>query len=290
MNSVPTRAPLIDKLVSGKARLFMIIDFHTHIFPDSLAPRTLPHLSKIAHGIPYHTDGTQTGTLEAMRRWGVDYSVVLHIATKPGQARRINSFACEVQAAHPQFLCFGSLHPADEDAPAVAAEIAGAGLYGVKLHPAYQNFQFGDERYYPIYQAVCDCGLPLLLHAGRDPVAPGANRAPAEEIARVARAFPRLTIIAAHMGALGDCADASEHLCGLDNVYFDTAMSAPLLDPDAFRALLYKRGSDHVLFGTDCPWSTAPDELALLRRVGVTGSDLENILWKNAACLLKLAL
>ena len=290
MNSVPTRAPLIDKLVSGKARLFMIIDFHTHIFPDSLAPRTLPHLSKIAHGIPYHTDGTQTGALEAMRRWGVDYSVVLHIATKPGQARRINAFACEVQAAHPQLLCFGSLHPADEDAPAVAAEIAGAGLYGVKLHPAYQDFQFGDERYYPVYQAVCDCGLPLLLHAGRDPVAPGANRAPAEEIARVAHAFPRLTIIAAHMGSLGDCADASEHLCGLDNVYFDTAMSAPLLDPDAFRALLYKRGSDHVLFGTDCPWSTAPDELALLRRVGVTGSDLENILWKNAACLLKLAL
>lgn len=290
MNSVPTRAPLIDKLVSGKARLFMIIDFHTHIFPDSLAPRTLPHLSKIAHGIPYHTDGTQTGALEAMRRWGVDYSVVLHIATKPGQARRINAFACEVQAAHPQLLCFGSLHPADEDAPAVAAEIAGAGLYGVKLHPAYQDFQFGDERYYPVYQAVCDCGLPLLLHAGRDPVAPGANRAPAEEIARVAHAFPRLTIIAAHMGSLGDCADASEHLCGLDNVYFDTAMSAPLLDPDAFRALLYKRGSDHILFGTDCPWSTAPDELALLRRVGVTGSDLENILWKNAACLLKLAL
>ncbi|MFR9254870.1 MAG: hypothetical protein ACLVJ6_04725 [Merdibacter sp.] len=89
----------------------MIIDFHTHIFPDSLAPRTLPHLSKIAHDIPYHTDGTQTGALEAMRRWGVDYSVVLHIATKLGQARRINSFACEVQAAHPQFLCFGSLHP-----------------------------------------------------------------------------------------------------------------------------------------------------------------------------------
>ncbi|MFR9254869.1 MAG: amidohydrolase family protein [Merdibacter sp.] len=74
-----------------------------------------------------------------------------------------------------------------------------AGLYGVKLHPAYQNFQFGDERYYPVYQAVCDCGLPLLLHAGRDPVAPGANRAASGGIARVARAFPRLTIIAAHM-------------------------------------------------------------------------------------------
>ena len=144
----------------------MIIDFHTHIFPDSLAPRTLPHLSKIAHDIPYHTDGTQTGALEAMRRWGVDYSVVLHIATKLGQARRINSFACEVQAAHPQFLCFGSLHPADEDAPAVAAEISKAGLYGVKLHPAYQNFQFGDERYYPVYQAVCDCGLPSRRPSG----------------------------------------------------------------------------------------------------------------------------
>ena len=89
----------------------MIIDFHTHIFPDSLAPRTLPHLSKIAHDIPYHTDGTQTGALEAMRRWGVDYSVVLHIATKLGQARRINSFACEVQAAHPRFSALEACTP-----------------------------------------------------------------------------------------------------------------------------------------------------------------------------------
>ena len=82
----------------------MIIDFHTHIFPDSLAPRTLPHLSKIAHGIPYYTDGTQAGALDAMRRWNIDYSVVLHIATKPGQARRINAFAAGIQAAHPQLL------------------------------------------------------------------------------------------------------------------------------------------------------------------------------------------
>lgn len=35
----------------------MLIVFHTHAFPDKLAGKTLPMLSKTSGGAPYYTDG-----------------------------------------------------------------------------------------------------------------------------------------------------------------------------------------------------------------------------------------
>lgn len=263
----------------------MLIDFHTHIFPDALAAKTLPRLSHIAYDSPYYTDGTERGAREAMAAWGVDRAVVLHIATKPGQQKTVNRFAAEVQARNPNMLCFGAVHPKDPGAAAEIAEIRAAGLCGVKLHPAYQECYFGDEAFFPIYAAIEEAGLPLLLHAGRDPVS-RENFAPADQIAAVARAFPKLTLIAAHMGALGQTEPASAFLCDLPNVYFDTAMSSVYLEPDEYLRLIRRKGADRVLFGTDCPWNTVENELGMLERLGLTGEELEMIKWKNALRLL----
>ena len=81
----------------------MLIDFHTHIFPDALAARTLQKLSAIAQ-CAYHTDGTVAGTLQKFDEWGTDYGVVLHIATRPGQEGTINRFAKQIQEEHPNLL------------------------------------------------------------------------------------------------------------------------------------------------------------------------------------------
>ena len=45
----------------------MIIDFHTHIFPDRIAPRTIAKLEKIGKTRAF-TDGTQNGLLASMER------------------------------------------------------------------------------------------------------------------------------------------------------------------------------------------------------------------------------
>ena len=53
-----------------------IIDFHVHLFPDTLAGRTMEKLSHTAadeYGdAPYFTDATVTGTLQKLTEWGVD--------------------------------------------------------------------------------------------------------------------------------------------------------------------------------------------------------------------------
>ena len=61
----------------------MIIDFHTHIFPDKIAGpgRAADYLSDIFGASPF-ADGTHTGLCDSMKKAGVDVSVSLPAVTK----------------------------------------------------------------------------------------------------------------------------------------------------------------------------------------------------------------
>ena len=71
----------------------MIIDFHTHMFPDKIAARTIDFLSKTGGDMNPFTDGTWKGLKESTKQAGIDHSIVLPIATRPGQFHTINEFA-----------------------------------------------------------------------------------------------------------------------------------------------------------------------------------------------------
>ena len=76
----------------------MLIDFHTHCFPDALAPRAIEKLAYSCGGVEPVCDGTLAGLRESMRRDGVDVSVVLNIATSPHQMKKVNDFARDMCA------------------------------------------------------------------------------------------------------------------------------------------------------------------------------------------------
>ena len=46
----------------------MIIDFHTHIFPDKIAAKTIESLGTLA-GVQAATDGTLNGLLNSMDKF-----------------------------------------------------------------------------------------------------------------------------------------------------------------------------------------------------------------------------
>ena len=73
----------------------MIIDFHTHIFPDAIAERTI-HKLETAANIHAHADGTLQGLQTSMKQAGVDYSVILPVVTKPSQFDSVNRFAASI--------------------------------------------------------------------------------------------------------------------------------------------------------------------------------------------------
>ena len=73
----------------------MIIDFHTHVYPEPMAKRIMAALSNVP-GVEGHTDGTLNGLLDSMRRSGVDKSVILPVNTRKGQFETVNKFAKQI--------------------------------------------------------------------------------------------------------------------------------------------------------------------------------------------------
>ena len=56
----------------------IITDFHTHTFPDSVAPGAIANLSKMGKIRPY-SDGTLAGLKASMAKNGITYSVILRV-------------------------------------------------------------------------------------------------------------------------------------------------------------------------------------------------------------------
>ena len=136
----------------------MLIDFHTHAFPQKIAQRAINTLSHASGGLQPQTDGTLASLKEQMRLDGVDISVVQSIATNPTQQSNVNSFAIEINQDD-AIIAFGSVHPDAPDALDELERIKDAGIKGVKFHPDYQHFYVDDEKMISIYKKISSLGL-----------------------------------------------------------------------------------------------------------------------------------
>jgi predicted TIM-barrel fold metal-dependent hydrolase len=258
----------------------MIIDVHTHTFPDALAERAVTTLAARA-GIAAHTDGTNAGLRASMARAGVDLSVLMPIATKPSQVRSINAWAAEINREARGLLSFGTLHPAQDDWAAEIARLVDDGIPGIKLHPDYQDVFVDDPALLPIYRALADAGRVMLVHAGVDIGVPPPVHCSPERLARVLDAVPGLTVIAAHLGGYQQWDDVARCLLGRD-LYLDTCYTLDDLGEAAFCDIVRAHGVSRVLFGTDSPWKDQAAEVAHLQALPLTDNEKAAILGGNA--------
>jgi predicted TIM-barrel fold metal-dependent hydrolase len=262
----------------------MIVDIHTHTFPDDLAARAVAALSARA-GIPAHSDGTCAGLRASLTRAGIDRAVMQPVATKPTQVAAINTWAIAHHDPVNGLACFGVLHPADDAWPAEIERLAAAGVPGIKLHPDYQGFFVDEPRLRPLFRALADAGLIVLFHAGVDIGLPPPVHCPPERLARLLDAVPHLTVIAAHMGGYQQWDDVARHLAGRD-LYLDTGYTQDDLPPAALVDLIRAHGAARVLYGTDSPWRDQAADLARFRTLPLTPDEQTAILGENAQRLL----
>lgn len=266
----------------------MIIDIHTHAFPDELAPRAMEVLTGNA-GIPTFTDGTCAGLRASMRRAGIDLSAVMPIATKPSQARGVNRWAVKISRQYDDIICFGSIHPLQEDWQAEIDALVADGIVGVKFHPDYQQFFVDEPEFVPICRALADAGLIVLFHAGVDIGLPPPVHCTPDRLARLLDAVPELTVIAAHMGGYSCWDDVERYLVGRD-LYFDTCFSLTDLGPERMTALMRAHGLDRILFATDSPWTDQAAEVAGIRALELSDDEVTAVLGGNAQRVLRLPL
>lgn len=264
----------------------MIIDIHAHAFTDELAPRALAALAANCHVQP-RIDGTCAGLLASMQRSGVDKTAIMPIATKPSQVKSINRWAEDINRQNENLICFGTLHPLQDDWQTEIDYLAANGIPGIKLHPDYQQFYVDEPELLPIYRALADAGLILLFHAGVDVGLPSPVHCPPQRLAQVLDKVPDLTIIAAHMGGY-DCWDDVERYLVGRNLYFDTSYSIAHLGAERMASLIHAHGANKVLFGTDSPWTDQAEEVAKIRALALSDGEIASVLGENAGRLLRV--
>lgn len=261
----------------------MIIDFHTHAFPDAVAPRAMQTLSHAAGGLKPQTEGTVNSLKEQLKIDGVDMAVVLSIATNPAQQKKVNDFAISVNE-DAMLFAFGSVHPEAEDALEELERIHAAGLKGVKFHPEYQGFYANDEKMKPIYRKISQLGLITLFHAGQDIGFLPPYHAMPEHLLGALK-WLDCPVVAAHWGGMSCHQEVLHSLCG-ENLYFDLSFGYGLIPRKQAQLIVEKHTPDRLLFGSDMPWHRPGWEMRLLDTLDLSDSDREKICCRNAQKLL----
>ncbi len=190
---------------------------------------------------------------------------------------------------------FGSVDPHASDAVDRIARAADLGLKGLKLHPTMQQFDPGEQRYYPLWKRAEERGLVLLFHTGTCGIGAGTPGAGGTKIRyshpgfldAVGADFPGVTWIAAHFGWpwFLECLAIAMHK---SNVWIELSGWAPrYLPPEVVREA-GKRLNDRTLFGSDYPFIELDRWLAEFEDLGYDDEAKANILHRNAERLLGL--
>lgn len=267
----------------------MVIDFHTHIFPDAIAPGTIKSLEARAQ-IKAYSDGTLDGLKTSMEEAGVNISVILPVVTRPGQFASINRYAEKITAKEYRegeinLVSFGGIHPDCGSYKEELDEIARMGLKGIKLHPDYQQVFIDDIRYLRIIDRAAEKGLMISVHAGLDIGLPNPIHCTPERVDNLLKQIDPDKLVLAHMGGY-DCWDQVEELLAGRKIYLDTAYSFRHIEDSQFLRLVRKHGADRILFATDSPWSGQKEDLTHISGLELTEEEREQILWKNGFELL----
>ncbi len=269
----------------------MVIDFHTHTFPDKIAEKAI----NVLENNIYEISGTKeyavlNGTLAdlkaSMKKNDITYSVIMPIATKEKQTKTINTFAAEITGKD-NIISFGSIHPNQEDWEEHLVKIKELGLKGIKLHPEYQGFFIDSPESIRVLKKAEELGLIVMLHAGVDKgIAPPVHCTPR----RLRNALNYVSgdkIIAAHMGGYRMWDDVLKYLCGTP-VYLDTSYSVGRMPDELALEIFSKHGADKILFGSDSPWQDQGDVVRSVKKLGLDKDVENNILYNNGAKLLEL--
>ncbi len=274
----------------------MVVDFHTHNFPDSLAKRAIDGMLEKLNGSLWPAgDGTLSRQIADMKKDGVDLAVMCPVATKPEQFEPILRRALAIKSgelgedAARMIVPLGGIHPSDTKLIRHIDELLEAGIKGIKMHPYYQRFALQDPRLAPFFASLRDAGLFVVCHCGLDPgyLADAIECGPvqiAEMLGRVPGFGPHF--VAAHLGGFsGSPSHATDILldkgCWLDTAVLesDSTHSEPI-------RIISEWPADRLLFATDYYWTSERFVIDWVKKHRPDPADQAKIFYENAMRLL----
>ena len=278
----------------------MIIDFHTHLFPRKIRESRKPYFAEEpAFQLLYESPKSRlVGARElinAMDENRVDKSVVFGFPWKKADTfKRHNDFIMDAVGKYPDRLIgFGCFDPAHKAAVAETERCLLGGLGGIG-ELAFYKFRISNavlDQMVPIMEICCSRDLPVLIHTN-EPVGhvyPGKTPNTLAQIYRMINRFPQNKIVLAHWGGGIFFFNLlkKEVKEKLKNVYFDTAASPYLYDPEIYQVAVNLVGFDKILFGSDYPLLPPARYFNEMEAAGLSDNQIKNICGLNAAKLLK---
>ena len=225
----------------------------------------------------------------------------------------INSIALGMHTPNDAIAAYAKAHPekiigfmsVDPNNPGALEEIDRCvndlGLKGIKMSPVYQHYDPNGAKARRVHRRAEELGLPILTHAAYHVIAntpmEWANPLLYDP---VAREFPNLKIILAHIG-LPWYTDAMVMIRKHPNVFADVSGGVPLRPWWGYQALAFcheNRVMDKLLFGSDFPIATVEETIDALRTANrfaegtgmprVPADDIEALIHRDSLSLLGL--
>lgn len=259
----------------------MIIDAHSHVWPDRVAHRAL---SGNGTGFEHVGDGTLAGLRASMAVSGIDRSVILGVANNAAAVEKVARFSQSIQA--PDTIPLGAIHP-DLDPEQNASIVREHGLVGIKVHPLYQSLRLDDPRLVATLEALDD-GMIVVIHVGT-----GGDGVPVDGctptlLRDLARAVPHLNIVACHFGGYHQFDEALDVICG-SGILVDTSWPPSLaeLDPRTVVDFIARHGADRVVFASDWPTADPAREIDAIRALGLPDDETAQILGLNMQAIVE---
>ncbi len=224
-------------------------------------------------------------TLGALEAAGV-HRAVLSAWWGPRGPMITNEEVADAVAQHPnRFIGAASVdlaHPM-EAVRCLRRAVQELGLRALRVLPWLWGLPPDDRRYYPLYAACVDLGIPFCLQVGHaGPLCASEPGRPIPYLDHVALEFPELVIVAGHIGY-----PWTEEMVALatkyDNVYIDTSAWKPHRYPEPLVRFLKGHGREKVLFGSNYPMILPRDCLKHLGHLQLDSEVRRLFLWENAA-------
>ena len=279
----------------------MIIDFHTHIFPPQVKQKRGQYIDRdpcfaLLYAKKEAKIATAEELIDSMDRAGIDISVIVNFGFMTHElCTETNDYILESIARFPKRLIgFCTVQPQSLDAAIAEIErCAQNGARGIgELRPDIQLLDLEDEAIIaPLMETIKKHRLILLTHAS-EPAGhdyPGKGIITPDVLYPFIIRYPDVTIVCAHWGGgLPFYALMPEVQKALQNVYFDTAASPFLYQPQIYTLGSQLVGADKILFGSDYPLLLQTRLLQEIDSAALTEEEKSLILSGNAKRLLKL--
>jgi predicted TIM-barrel fold metal-dependent hydrolase len=278
----------------------MIIDFHTHIFSKKIREnREKFFFAEPAFKLLYQSPKSKllgaSEIIHSMDEQGVNKSAVFGFPWKNSDIfREENDYILDAIARYPDRLIgFCCLDPFNKFASNEVTRCLEQGFSGIGELAFYESGidEAALDKLAPLFEICRGKDVPALIHTN-EPVGhtyPGKTPNTLSQIYTLIKSFPENKTVLAHWGGglfLFNILK-KEVKQSLKNVYFDTAASPFLYDPEIYRLAIGLVGQDKILFGSDFPLIKPTRYFKEMKKAGLSKSEMDSICGNNAANLLK---